>query len=102
MPGQAPAPRSPFRLSVERASRDLLTRLHGLPRLIIPLFTGILFAVGVLASPAIGVLALSIILVFVAWLAYLSWPVVSTGGRLMRLLLVVLVAGLMVFRLWQG
>jgi hypothetical protein len=102
MPGPAPASRSPFRVSVENASRSLLTRLHGLPRLLIPLFTGLLFAVGVLAGPAIGVLALSIILVFVTWLAYLSWPAVSTGGKLMRLLMVVLVVGLIGFRLWQG
>ncbi len=102
MAGPTPASRSPFRVSVENASRGLLTRLHGLPRLILPLFTGILFAVGVLASQAIGVLALAIVGVFVTWLAYLSWPAVSTGGKLMRLLMVVLVAGLIAFRIWQG
>jgi hypothetical protein len=102
VPGQAPASRSPFRVSVENASRGLLTRLHGMPRLMIPLFMGILFAVGVLASPAIGVLALTIVFVFVSWLAYLSWPAVSTGGKLMRLLMVVLVAGLIGLRLVQG
>ncbi|GAA3615989.1 DUF6703 family protein [Microlunatus ginsengisoli] len=102
MSGTAPAPRSPFRLSVENGSRRLLTRLHGLPRLLIPLATGILFAVGVLAPPAIGIAALAVILVFVGWLAYLSWPVVSTGGKLMRLLMVVLVAGLLVYRVLTG
>ena len=102
MPGQAPASRSPFRISVENASRGLLTRLHGLPRLLIPLLTGVLFAAGVLGPPVIGIVALAVILVFVSWLAYLSWPVVSVGGRLMRLLLVVLVAGLIGFRLLQG
>lgn len=87
---------------MENASRKLLTRLHGMPRLLIPLLTGVLFAVGVLAPRPLALLALSVIFVFVSWLAYLSWPVVSTGGKLIRLLMVVLVAGLIGLRVWQG
>jgi hypothetical protein len=101
MPGTAPASRSPFRLSVENASRSLLTRLHRLPRLLLPLVTGILFAVGVLGPLTIALIALAAIFVFVTWLAYLSWPAVTAGGKLMRLLMVVLVGVLIAIRLWQ-
>jgi hypothetical protein len=45
---------------------------------------------------------LVVILLFVTWLAYLSWPAVTSGGKAMRLLMVALVAGLIVFRLWEG
>ncbi len=102
MPGTAPAARSPFRVSVEKASRRLLTRLHRLPRLLLPLLTGILFAVGVLGPLTLGLIALAIIFVFVTWLAYLSWPAVATGGKVMRLLMVLLVGVLIAIRLWQG
>ena len=101
MPGTAPASRSPFRLSVENASRSLLTRLHRLPRLLLPLVTGILFAVGVLGPLTIALIALAAIFVFVTWLAYLSWPAVTAGGKLMRLLMVMLVGVLIAIRLWQ-
>jgi hypothetical protein len=79
------------RADVERASRPLLVRLHQLPRPVVPLLTVVLIAVGVLGPLPLGVAALAVVAVFVAWIAYLSWPVVSAGGRLVRLFMVVLV-----------
>jgi hypothetical protein len=102
MPSSAPAPRSAFRISVENASRGLLTVLHGLPRLLIPLSIGILFATGVLAPLPIALPALGIVFLVVCWLAYLSWPAVHGSARLMRILMIVLVAGLIGVRLFQG
>ena len=87
---------------MEDVSRGLLTVLHGLPRLLIPLSIGILFATGVLAPPAIALPALGIVFLFVCWLAYLSWPAVHGGARLLRVLMIILVAGLIGLRLFHG
>jgi hypothetical protein len=37
--------------------------------------------------------ALAVAAAFVAWLGYLSWPVLSSGGRLLRIVMVCLIVG---------
>lgn len=88
-----------LRTSVERTSRPLLVRLHALPRAVVPLGTVVLVMVGVLAPPAVGLLALAVVALFVGWVGYLSWPVVSAPGRLIRLAMVALVVVLGLSRL---
>jgi hypothetical protein len=88
-----------LRQQVERTSKPLLLRLHRLPRLVVPLATIALVLVGVLAAPAAGLVALAVVAVFVTWIAYLSWPVVSGSGRLMRVAMIVLVVVLALTRL---
>lgn len=100
MPGPAPAPT--LRASVERATRPLLVRLYAMPRPLVPLLTVVLIAVGVLAPTAIGVAALTLVALFVGWIAYLSWPAVTAGGRLIRVLMLVLVVLLAVARVRAG
>jgi hypothetical protein len=51
----------------------------------------VLMLVG-LSAPLLAALpALAIVTAFVAWLAYLSWPVLSSGGRMLRIVLICLV-----------
>ncbi|CAA9339441.1 MAG: hypothetical protein AVDCRST_MAG61-3391 [uncultured Friedmanniella sp.] len=88
-----------LRASVERSSRPLLLRLHGLPRAVVPLGTVVLVLVGVLAPRAVGLLALTLVGLFVGWIAYLSWPAVSASGRLVRVAMVALVVALALTRL---
>ena len=98
--GMPAGPATPsLRTSVERTTRPLLLRLHALPRLAVPLATVVLVALGVLAPPAVGLLALAVVALFVVWIAYLSWPVVTTAGRAVRVLMVALVLGLALTRL---
>jgi hypothetical protein len=53
----------------------------------------VLMLVG-LSAPLLAALpALAIVTAFVAWLAYLSWPVLSSGGRMLRIVLICLVVG---------
>ena len=87
------------RSSVERNSRPLLIRLHALPRPLVPAATLVLVLVGVLAPPAVGLLALGLVAVFVAWVTYLSWPAVPASGRLVRVAMLGLVGVLAVTRL---
>jgi len=87
-----PTPASPtLRGRVERSSRPLLLRLNRLPRPLVPVATLVLVLVGVLAPPAVGLVALAVVAAFVTWIAYLSWPVVPASGRLVRVAMVGLV-----------
>ncbi len=88
-----------LRASVERSTRPLLLRLHALPRPVVPLATVVLVAVGVLAPQAVGLLALAVVALFVVWISYLSWPVVTNAGRAVRVVMVGLVVALALTRL---
>jgi uncharacterized protein DUF6703 len=93
-----PAPANSLRARVEKASRPVLLRLHAMPQFAVPLITVVLLAVGVLAPLPIGLVALALVLLFVGWIAYLSWPVASIGGRIWRILILVLIVVLAVVR----
>ncbi|HEY5848517.1 MAG TPA: DUF6703 family protein [Microlunatus sp.] len=83
--------RSPVRSRIERASRPWLLRLSASPRPAIVIGTVLLIVLGLLAPPVVAWPALVIVFAFVAWIAYLSWPVVSTGGKLARLVMLALI-----------
>lgn len=87
-----------LRARVEDVSRPLLARLHALPSIFVPLGTVALIAVGVLAPLPVGLVALAVVLAFVGWIAYLSWPVANVGGKVWRLLIVALIVTLGVVR----
>ena len=89
-----PEPAGSLRARVENASRPLLQRLHALPQPVVPLLTIVLIAVGVLAPLAVGLVALALVLLLVGWIAYLSWPVAGTAGRIWRVLIVGLLVAL--------
>lgn len=93
-----PEPVSPLRAQVVRISRPVLERLHALPQPVVPLITIVLIAVGVLAPLPVGLVALALVLLLVGWIAYLSWPVATIGGRIWRVLIVVLIVALGVVR----
>ena len=44
-----------------------------------------------LAPPAVGLVALVVIGLFLLWLTFLAWPALTVGGKLMRLVMVGLV-----------
>ncbi len=78
---------------VTPASRVMLLWISRLPPLAVPAAVLAAMLVGlsaplVFALPAFGAVAL-----FVAWLAYLSWPALTTSARLVRGLMIALVAG---------
>ena len=93
-----PPPVGSLRARVEAASRPVLQRLHAMPQMVVPLLTIVLIAVGVLAPLPVGLVALALVLLFVGWIAYLSWPVAGVGGRIWRVLILVLIIALGVVR----
>ena len=83
--GGTPRPASTGnRKQVEDASRPMLVRLSSLPRLVVPLGTLVLVALGLFAPLPVALPALALLFFFFAWIAYLSWPVVPTGGKVLR------------------
>ncbi len=74
----------------------VLTRL---PKWLVPLLLAVLLVVGLAVSGPVGLAALIVVLVFVAWLVFLSWPVIAFGARLLRLVVLALVVGALVARL---
>ena len=78
------AERSSSRKQIEDASRPTLVKLSSMPKAVVPLGTLVLVALGLFAPLPIALPALALVFVFFLWIAYLSWPVVSTGGKVIR------------------
>jgi hypothetical protein len=75
---------SGVRQQVERRSGTLLVFLAQLPRWVLPVVM-VLLLLGALALPPVwAVVAVVPLLAFVCWLAYLSWPSLSPGAKLLR------------------
>ncbi|MGH3357159.1 MAG: DUF6703 family protein [Nocardioidaceae bacterium] len=79
-------------------SAELLTRLHALPRLTIPVAALVLLLVGLFAPATYAVSTLVLLTLFVAWLATLSWPTLDRSGRLIRMIAVGALVGLLLSR----
>lgn len=91
-------PTTGARATIERRSAKLLLVLHQLPRLVVPLAMAGLFALAVLVRGPIGIGGLLVLLAFVGWLSYLSWPAIEARGRTVRLLLLGMLSALLVLQ----
>jgi O-antigen ligase len=77
---------SPTRQAAERRSARPLLYLHQLPRWVPPVVLAVLLIVGLAVKGPGGAAALCGLAVVLGWLAALSWPRLTTGGRAGRLL----------------
>jgi uncharacterized protein DUF6703 len=93
---------SPLRARITKASYPYVRRLHGMPKLTLPAITLVLALVGVVAPPVAAVPALILLALLLAWLGFLSWPVVGSGSRAMRIFAVLVVLLYAVSRLAEG
>ncbi|GAA0846227.1 DUF6703 family protein [Streptosporangium amethystogenes subsp. fukuiense] len=76
-----------LRRKAERRSAAPLVFLFQLPRWIAPVVLVILLMTGFAVSSFWGGVAVLPVIGFVGWLAYMSWPSLGTGGRLLRVAL---------------
>jgi hypothetical protein len=76
-----------LRRKVELRSAAPLVFLFQLPRWIAPVLLVVLLLVGFAVPSFWGGVAVLPVLGFVGWLAYMSWPSLGAGGRLMRVAL---------------
>ena len=67
--------------------------LSRLPPLAVPVAMLLLMLVGLSAPLILALPALLIAAAFIGWLAALSWPVLNSGGRLLRAVMLGLVVG---------
>ncbi|WP_017625168.1 DUF6703 family protein [Nocardiopsis chromatogenes] len=81
----------PLRRSIEQASAVPLVWLHQAPRWILPVAMAAVFIAGLLLAGPLGGVLLVALAAFIGWLAFLAWPSLRSGERMMR---VVVVAGL--------
>jgi O-antigen ligase len=92
---------SPARQLAERCSARPLLYLQQLPRWVPPVVLAVLLVVGLAVKGLGGAAALCAVAAVLGWLAALSWPRLTAGGRAGRLLTVLVliaVAGYQVAR----
>jgi len=92
---------TPFRRRLEAFSYPLLQRLHAMPRWLIVIAPAVLLFLGlILGGPLawLGGLCLLLVWVFVAWLTALSWPALSLGSKVFRLIVVLALLGVVVVK----
>ena len=74
---------SSLRESIQRASLPVLQRLNALPRPV-PFLAILALMVAGLFVPGWGWVLLLLVVLFLLWTLYLSWPVLEPVPRLMR------------------
>jgi hypothetical protein len=87
---------SPGRRAIERRSAALLVYLHQLPRWLPAVVLAVLLITGLAVHGIGGAIALIGVALVLGWLAVVSWPQLSPSGRVIRVLVVALVAGVAV------
>jgi hypothetical protein len=83
---------SPTRREVSRLSAPVLAWLSMRPKVLLPIVSVALLLGGLALPTAYGVPLLVLLLLVVGWLVYLSWPVVAGPARVVRLVLLALLA----------
>ncbi len=84
---------SGFSAWVAKKTGFLLYWLSQRPRWLLPIAVAALFLIGLLWVPW-GAIALVLLVILISWLNILSWPSLTTSGRIIRVLFVV---GLLIY-----
>ena len=87
------------RETADRRSRLPLAYLRQLPPWTIPVLSAALLVAGLAIRGPAGAAAIALLLVFLGWLAYVSWPRLDPAGRLLR---VIILAGGVALAVWQA
>lgn len=96
------SPSSPLRQRITKISYPYVAKLHGAPKLTLPGITLVLALAGAFAPLVVGVPALLLLALLLAWLAFLSWPAVTGGAKFMRLFSILLILFFAVWRIAGG
>ena len=90
---------SSTRQQIEQLSQPMLIRLSSMPRPLVPLGTVLMVVIGLFSPLPVALPALVLVFLFFVWIAYLSWPVVSTSGKFLRGVMLGLVIAMALSRL---
>lgn len=95
--GQANKPKKPnpavpvvthsvMRKRITDFSAPALLRIHGLPKFLVPGLIAVLMLLGLFLQAPYSGIALTAVSLFIGWLMYLSWPLLDSRSRLIRLM----------------
>jgi len=73
-----------LRKKITNVSAPLLLRIHTLPKFIVPALMAMFMVLGLFLQPPFSGLALTVVTSFVAWLMYLSWPLLDPRSKFIR------------------
>ena len=100
-PARLSNPSSPARSALETRSYPLLVTLQRVPRWVMVVLPAALLFLGLIQTGGLawlGGILLLLVAVFLGWLLVLSWPALTVGSRTVRLITVVAVIGIAVFK----
>jgi hypothetical protein len=89
---------SPARQAAERRSAKPLLYLHQLPAWVPPVVLAVLLVAGLAVRGPVGAVLLCGVAAVLVWLASISWPRLSSAGKLGRLLTVAVMLGIAAFQ----
>lgn len=96
--GPSNEPRGTTRQNLEQRSFPMLAFLTRVPKwLLIVTMAGLLFA-GFVLPALIGAFLLFLVVLFLIWLVALSWPVLNTSSKLLRVIVIIALLGIVVFK----
>lgn len=93
---------NPRRAAFERKSFPVLARVTAAPRWLLVVGLGSSLLLGLVLTDSwavVGAIFLLIVAAFLGWLLALSWPLLSSGRRFMRILVVGALVGLAILKL---
>jgi hypothetical protein len=93
------APGTSLRGRFEDFSRPILLRMQAMPGFLIPVTLGILLFFGLTLNATWSGILLILIALFLFWLTAVSWPRITTGSRILRVVVDVAVLVLGVLKL---
>jgi len=73
-----------LRKKITNISAPLLLRIHTLPKFVVPALMAAFMLLGLFLQPPFSGLALTVVTTFVAWLMYLSWPLLDHRSKFIR------------------
>jgi hypothetical protein len=79
-----------LRAAVEKRSAPVLVLLSQQHRAVVPLVSVALLIGGLTLPVALGIVCLAVLIAFVGWLTYLSWPAIVGQARVVRVLTLLL------------
>ncbi len=85
--------KSALRAKIEVLSTPVLLRISGWPKAIIPILMVGFLLVGLFVPGVVGGFFILLVGLFVGWLLFLSWPLLSRKAQFLRLAVVALIIG---------
>jgi hypothetical protein len=77
---------SALRKRVTDLSAPALLRIHALPKFLVPGLIAVFMLLGLFLPAPYSGISLTVVSTFIGWLMYLSWPLLDSKSRLIRLM----------------